>query len=309
MVLGLGTILASPDAPKDSTSMQLQHGDGVRVAYTSSGPIAISSDADFVSQGWPGSGTAADPYRIENLSIVTSSNTAINVSSTTAYFVIKNCLIQNSSSVDLTTGIALKDNAHGAIRDCIVENKHDGIYINGSNETALDNNTFLGVMVSAMYVQWASGLSITNSTVSLDANRGVTLEYVDDVEISHNLFNNTDYGIYSYYGDDLSISSNTILPSSSSGVYVYWTSNVTAYDNYVTAINSAGLIFYSSDSLNVTRNTVSKAHASGIIAQYSDHVEMSFNTIEASTYGITLSRITNGSIRGSVISGCTLYGL
>jgi len=309
MVLGLGMILASPDAPKDSTSMPLQHGDGVRVAYTSSGPIAISSDADFVSQGWPGSGTAADPYRIENLSIVTSSSTAINVSSTTAYFVIKNCLIQNSSSVDLTTGIALKDNAHGVIRDCIVENKHDGIYINGSNETALDNNTFLGVMVSAMYVQWASGLSITNSTVSLDANRGVTLEYVDDVEISHNLFNNTDYGIYSYYGDNLSIFSNTILPSSSSGVYVYWTSNVTAYDNYVTAINSAGLIFCSSDSLNVTRNTVLKAHASGIIAQYSDHVDMSFNTIGGSTYGITLSRITNGSIRGSVISGCTLYGL
>jgi len=43
-------------------------------AYTSHAPITISSNADFSTQGWPGSGTVDDPYVIEGLNITSDGN-------------------------------------------------------------------------------------------------------------------------------------------------------------------------------------------------------------------------------------------
>ncbi|MGQ4871972.1 MAG: hypothetical protein ACP6IT_09065, partial [Candidatus Thorarchaeota archaeon] len=42
-------------------------------AYVEHGAINIGSDAQFSWQGWPGSGTEADPYVIEGFNITTSS--------------------------------------------------------------------------------------------------------------------------------------------------------------------------------------------------------------------------------------------
>jgi len=49
-------------------------------------PIIIDEEADFVSQGWPGTGTSGDPYLISGLSIVYSSGTpSISISDTASY--------------------------------------------------------------------------------------------------------------------------------------------------------------------------------------------------------------------------------
>ena len=43
-------------------------------AYTPHAPITITSNADFSTQGWPGSGTVDDPYVIEGLNITSDGN-------------------------------------------------------------------------------------------------------------------------------------------------------------------------------------------------------------------------------------------
>ena len=54
-------------------------------------PISIISNAELVSQGWPGSGTPANPYRIEGLSINQTGVTRISISQTSAHILIQNC--------------------------------------------------------------------------------------------------------------------------------------------------------------------------------------------------------------------------
>lgn len=42
--------------------------------FTPHAPISIRSNADFAAQGFSGSGTESDPYRIENLNITVTSH-------------------------------------------------------------------------------------------------------------------------------------------------------------------------------------------------------------------------------------------
>ena len=42
---------------------------GFQISYTNRGPIAILSDADFSSFGFPGTGDKDTPYRIEGYNI------------------------------------------------------------------------------------------------------------------------------------------------------------------------------------------------------------------------------------------------
>ncbi len=57
------------------------------------GPISIDNEADFTSQGWPGSGTPGNPFRIENLNI-TCSQVCISVHNVATCFVISGCFLQ-----------------------------------------------------------------------------------------------------------------------------------------------------------------------------------------------------------------------
>ncbi len=59
-------------------------------SYVTHAPIRIGSDADFVSQGWPGSGSLEDPFVIAGLEIENFSH-CIEITDTEAYFCIRDC--------------------------------------------------------------------------------------------------------------------------------------------------------------------------------------------------------------------------
>ena len=80
-------------------------------------PFNISSNADFISQGWPGSGSQGDPYVIEGLSIV-SMNRCIYISETTAWFIIRNCSFSNPVSYPSFSLIELNNTRYGRISNC-----------------------------------------------------------------------------------------------------------------------------------------------------------------------------------------------
>ena len=63
--------------------------------FKESAPILISSDKDFETYNFSGSGTIDDPYIIENLAIAESQYVGIFISKTTKYFVIQNNYISS----------------------------------------------------------------------------------------------------------------------------------------------------------------------------------------------------------------------
>jgi hypothetical protein len=59
------------------------------INYTEHEPIVIDGNDDFITQGWPGNGTEANPFRISGLSIL-SEDTSINISNVDVFFAISN---------------------------------------------------------------------------------------------------------------------------------------------------------------------------------------------------------------------------
>jgi len=86
----------------------------------SGGPILIQNDYQFTAANGvvSGSGTVNDPYIIENWAIDASGANGIDIQNTTAYFIVRNCLIENS-----------------------VISTHGGIYLNNVVNGTIENNT------------------------------------------------------------------------------------------------------------------------------------------------------------------------
>ena len=78
-----------------SASLESDPSDQVKLSNTPFGAIYIDEDSDFGPSGYNfnGSGTAGDPYRIENLNIDTIEDRGIFITDVTVYFVIQNCVI------------------------------------------------------------------------------------------------------------------------------------------------------------------------------------------------------------------------
>jgi len=105
--------------------------------YSPHDPIYIYSDEDFTYANGVtgGNGTENDPFIIEGWEINTTEE-AIHIEYTAAYFLIDNCLLQGASY-----GINFRAIAVGSVFDCIISSNYFGIYISSSTNITLRNNT------------------------------------------------------------------------------------------------------------------------------------------------------------------------
>ena len=105
------------------------------------GPIIITSDADFVSQGFNGSGTLEDPFIIEGFRIATESD-CIAVSDTVSHFIIRNCELYSDEDRQ-GQGIYLNNVQYGRVENCTIWYKSYGIQFENSNNcSAIDNRLY-----------------------------------------------------------------------------------------------------------------------------------------------------------------------
>lgn len=124
--------------------------------------ISISSDSDFISQGWPGNGSISNPFHIEGLTIL-SDDDCVKITNTRSYFVIRNCTFSWMLNQGHGTGVNLRNVTHGTIelctmsglsvaivdqhsannvyRDNTIEDTRDGILVGGCNSNLVSNNT------------------------------------------------------------------------------------------------------------------------------------------------------------------------
>ena len=159
-----GNVIAPEGGPESTVTPNNEHQMAPAASYTPHGPITISSNADFSGQGWPGNGLPGDPYIIEGLNITVDA-VCINITSTTVYFEIRNCLISSevTSSYD---GILLNHARYGTIRDCILEHHNNGVSLIESYYNALINNTVSSNYDCGFYLDDAFGCILSNNTAS-----------------------------------------------------------------------------------------------------------------------------------------------
>ncbi|MHA1859122.1 MAG: right-handed parallel beta-helix repeat-containing protein, partial [Candidatus Thorarchaeota archaeon] len=150
------------------------------MAYTDHAPIKIGSNADFAALGFPGNGTEANPYVIENLRIVEFTY-AIRISNTSVHFVIRNCSLvcEMGTSIQLedvsnaritnndiargTTGVSM-ENSSAVIANNTIRDTGNGVSALSSDGT-IANNTFENNLV-AMSIYASPGMTVVGNAMT-----------------------------------------------------------------------------------------------------------------------------------------------
>ena len=157
-----------------------------------------------------GSGSWADPYVIENVTIDgQGSSHCIEIGNSNVYFIIRNCSLYNSGFSYGKSGIVLGNVANGKItnNNCSGDNHH-GIYLSGSN----NNNTLSGNIASnneeyGIFLENSNNNNISGNTAN-NNYCGIQLDWSINNNLSGNIVNNNSHGISLMEGNNNNLSGN-----------------------------------------------------------------------------------------------------
>lgn len=260
-------IPSAPSTPSTST-----------IVYIPSSPLNITNNAELAGNATSGAGTVSSPYIIENLSITTSSATAISIQNTNVYFTLRNNnLSVSNSSFD---GIYLNNVGNGTIANNTVSGSGNGIYVANSNFDTITNNTITNS---------SAGINLYSSTYNT-----VELNIIDNTSTAINLAS-------SYYN---TVDLNTINKSTTYGINV-GSSTLNTVDNNTIHFAFDGIfIDYSSNNNSIANNIVNNSTYYGIIIEYTSI----YNTLTNNTanynaqYGFLVEQSNNNTLVSNTAS-------
>ncbi|MBD3408222.1 MAG: hypothetical protein GF411_19020 [Candidatus Lokiarchaeota archaeon] len=196
MLICCGVLLMTQSGAETTETfepIELQH-PCATVAQTSHDPIVITSNQDFIDQGWPGAGTEGDPFRIEDLEIVNNS-VGISISDTTAYFEINGCVISSVSETGVNPGIIFDNVTHGSIYSSVVTNRTNGVYLAESYNCTLDSIISSSNGNQGFYLSSSTNCTLTHNTASANGEYGFLLYQSTNCTLTNNTASSNDYGI------------------------------------------------------------------------------------------------------------------
>ncbi len=231
--------------------------------YTSQTPIIITHNDNFSLYPITGTGSALDPYRIENFNITSvTEETAISISHTTKHFIIKNCYLRPT-----TTGISIYNVSQGTaqIVDNIIEglsvDSGAGIYIRSTNSTFVANNTYLKPLTysAAFDLEFAHHTEIFNNTVfDVFPHYLITFLPVYDsvsVTVTNNTVNQIHMGMSIFKGSNAIIANNTVKEALNYGIILSECPNSIIDNNILDNCGFLAIDIYDSLS-NITNNVI-----------------------------------------------------
>ncbi|MHA1952855.1 MAG: right-handed parallel beta-helix repeat-containing protein [Candidatus Heimdallarchaeaceae archaeon] len=298
--------------------------------YTSHAPILIETDSDFIIGGFPGSGSRADPYRIENYNITSISESyGINISATSQFFVIKNCYIDcvdygiwiswvghstanilNNTIVNHNLfALKLRDASGAHILNNLIDNSGDGLSLDNSDDIIINNNTCTHNINKAMTIKFGENITLENNYFARN-EIGLDIRFFRDVWVSNNtFFKNREYGIKVFNIIDSIFQLNTIKKNKDQGLLITYTSNAEIKSNHITN-NKNGIFAEGLSSTKIFNNTLNSNLNRGIRFQLSDNNLITYNRFRNNTvYGIYLNFSNNNIIHHNNFIDNNLGGL
>ena len=242
------------------------------IAYAFHEHIYVRSNAELEAVASSGTGTAIDPYLIEELNITTPFHEGILIRDTTKHFIIQNCLI------DAEYGISISAITEGTatIRNNLIQNSERGLFLINANSTIVSNNTFADMTDAAIWLQLCHYSSFTNNTMT-----GAGVVFMNEYEyyyasqspfVTVSFEDNTVNGLPMLF---LSSENDLVISETYGQITLVNCTNVTVKDQ--TNENIAMSIHYSSNC--IIENSIFESESWGIPIIYSNSNIVRNNTI------------------------------
>jgi len=255
MTLALQSLPWSTPALTQDSSLLMLSSSAQVLAYEPHEPIEITSDLDFAEQGWPGNGTQSDPYVIEGYEIQGPRN-CIFISNTSAYFVVRNCLLTLEGPQGNGPAIFLHNVTHGTAQNCITMDKNCGMFLRNCSHCVIASSTVIKnfAAVFGIYVLNSYSCTVTNSTIA-HATNGMRIDASKDCTVEGNRVYDTIRGIELTDSSHCLIANNTSFRSSY-GISL-WANDSKVVGNVVYGNTECGVSITSGSSSNsIFRNAI-----------------------------------------------------
>ncbi|MFX1606005.1 MAG: nitrous oxide reductase family maturation protein NosD, partial [Promethearchaeota archaeon] len=217
------------------------------VANDPHGPIVINGDANFSAtalvEGWTGTGSAQEPYIIENYDFVLGFTpvSSVNISHTRLHFIIRNCNFQGPQATP-SFGIYL-DNVTNAqvIENVVTGYSHAvhipitssnilvlgnncsfnsyGIYLHDSEDSTVINNICNGNFFYGIFLHTCESSSVIDNICNEDPMAGIYIYNCSLNTVSGNTCNDSDFGIYLQERGSHVVTNNLCANNSDCGFY------------------------------------------------------------------------------------------
>ena len=158
------------------------------VTSTNHPKISINGNLELtVFSSKTGSGSAVDPYVIQNLIIDAGRNgSAIFIQNTNAYLIIQNCTVFNSGYYEYDAGIRLENVTNAKLLHNTALNNTCGVYLISSfNNTISSNNAFYNKYIG-ISLEYSRNDSISGNNASNNKFDGIRLSQSSYTTISGN---------------------------------------------------------------------------------------------------------------------------
>ena len=260
LLLLLGLLLSSIDSfsqpikAESSTSSNFEY--PILQAYTTHGPIFIEYDSNFTDYGFPGIGSAGDPYRIENYNITISGDYPILFGgNNTDHFVIQNCFLKTDTNAGIFLG-KYYDMGNGTVEilnNIIISESNYGIILNGGNYSTITENN-INSLYCCIQLDSCDFSLISKNTIHSKNDAGMDISFCSNITVTKNTCLECSEGIILTYSDNSIITHNNITESGNDGIYLQDSAYITISNNYFIESVSRGI--YSSSSYNsvITNN-------------------------------------------------------
>ena len=286
----------------------------------SSNPISIDSDDDFITYGFPGLGTAEDPYVIENYNITTTNTYGISIiytSGSTKHYIIRNCYIDASDFGIYILYPVTTNSVDNITNNICINNNWQGVYLRGCHNSIISNNICINNKGGISFYQssmltiknnvcMGSGISGTGIDVSIPIVSGL-------IAVVNNTCKNFEYcGIdIDNRGYKLRVENNTCENNGRDGIKVHGTSDQATVSNNTCSNNAGtGIIMDGSNQSVASNNTCNNNTNNGIhfwgscsiIANNCNNNSMSGIMVEGDSHLVLNNSCTNNT------NGIKLYG-
>ena len=206
-------------------------------------PIRINSNADFAAYGFPGNGTAGNPWLIENYEINGSGyGYCIYIGNTTDEFVVRECYLHDASGCYQPpyfqdSGLTLNCVQNGTIdQNNISLNDKNGLHLRYSSYNTITNNSLNYNSWENIMVRWNSDNNTIKNNRVTSSCYGIFINDCCDNLITSNVVLFNIYGIFMDEPNSIkNIIKKNIMSNNEYGIFIYAssTNNLIYHNNFI----------------------------------------------------------------------------